>query len=152
MNFENRVVIRRSREEVFAFLADFTRMPLWNYYVVETRQLSTGMPGVGTRYLQKRKTDTQHFSTVENQPNRLVAIQLERPAPPVRIRFTLEDTAEGTEVIDEWRLWRQMPIPQVLARRITHPIQQAVAENLSKLKQLLETGQTELQDGRLVRL
>jgi hypothetical protein len=55
-------------------------------------------------------------------------------------------------VIDEWRLRSKVPMPQALARRITLPIQQAVAENLGKLKQLLETGQAELQDGRVVRL
>jgi polyketide cyclase/dehydrase/lipid transport protein len=152
MDFENRIVIQRSRDDVFAFIADFTHMPLWNYYVVETRQLSAGAPRIGTRYFQRRKTDTQYFSITEYQPNRLVAIQLERPTLPVEIRFTLEETAHGAELIDEWRLWPHMPIPRMIAQRIMSPIQQAVAENLGKLKQLLETGRAELQDGRVVRL
>lgn len=151
MNFENRIIIQRSRDDVFAFIADFTHMPLWNYYVVETRQLSEGAPRIGTRYYQRRKTDTQYFSITEYQPSRLVAIQLERPTLPVEIRFTLEETAQGAELIDEWRLWLHMPMPRAIARRIMSPIQRAVAENLGKLKQLLETGQTELQDGRAVR-
>lgn len=151
MDFTNRVTIQRARADIFAFIADFRHMSLWNYYIVETRQLSEGLPRVGTRYLQRRKTDTQHFSIVDYQPDRSVAIQLERPTLPVRIRFSFEDTAEGTEVLDEWRLWERVPVPRPLARRITAPVQRAVAENLGKLKLLLESGQTELQDGRIVR-
>lgn len=152
MDFENRVTIQRSRDDVFAFIADFRHMPLWNYYVVETQQLTQGKPTVGTRYFQRRKTDTQDVTITDYQPNRFVAIQVEGLMFPVQMRFTLEDSPQGTEVIDEWRLPSKVPMPQALARRITHPIQQAVAENLGKLKQLLETGQAELQDGRVVRL
>jgi hypothetical protein len=71
---------------------------------------------------------------------------------PLQMRFTFEESPQGTEVVDEWRLWSKAPLPQAIAQRITLPIQRAVAENLGKLKQLLESGQTELQDGRVARL
>jgi uncharacterized protein YndB with AHSA1/START domain len=149
MRFENRVVIQRPPDEVFAFIADFTHMPLWNYYLLETRQLSEGHPGVGTHYVQRRKTDTQRFHIVAYQPNHLVAIQLHLPTLPVRISFQFEAADQGVKVVDTWELWSQVPIPGAIERRITHPIQMAVAENLGKLKQLLEAGQVQLQDGRI---
>lgn len=152
MNFENRVTIQRSRDDVFNFIADFRHMPLWNYYVLETQQLSEGAPTVGTRYFQRRKTDEQHLTITDYQPNHLVAIQVEGFMFPLQMRFTFEESPQGTEVVDEWRLWSKAPLPHAIAQRITLPIQRAVAENLGKLKQLLESGQTELQDGRVARL
>jgi uncharacterized protein YndB with AHSA1/START domain len=54
--FENAVTIRRPAEEVFAFLADFENIPIWNYAIEETRKASAGPVGVGTRYHQTRSS------------------------------------------------------------------------------------------------
>jgi hypothetical protein len=150
MRIENHIIIQKPLHEVFTFIADFHHMPLWNYYIVETQQVSEGAPAVGTRYHQRRKTDVQQFHIVALQPDQLVAIQLERPTLPVRIEFIVEATAEGTKVQDVWELWPRLPVPSFLTRPITALIQRAVAENLGKLKTLLESGQVELQDGRIV--
>ncbi len=53
-SFENTVIIQRSVEDVFAFLADFENVPRWNYAIVETRKVSPGPVGVGTTYRQTR--------------------------------------------------------------------------------------------------
>jgi uncharacterized protein YndB with AHSA1/START domain len=52
--FQNTVTIRRTVEDVFAFLADFENIPTWNYAIVETRKTSPGPVGVGTTYRQIR--------------------------------------------------------------------------------------------------
>jgi uncharacterized protein YndB with AHSA1/START domain len=150
MDFKLSLTIGRPVDEVFAFLADFTHLPLWNYYVLETVQLSPGPVGVGKLYRQRRKTDVQQFRVIEYAPGQAVAIQLIPPTLPVSIRFSVQAVARGTELTDEWKLWPRVPIPKAIARRITTPIARAVGENLSKLKVLLETGSVVLQDGRVV--
>jgi len=57
-----------------------------------------------------------------------------------------EATANGTQLIDELAL--RKGYPEILERLIVGRIRCAVAENLGKLKELLEYGQTQLQDGR----
>jgi uncharacterized protein YndB with AHSA1/START domain len=151
MRFENHVLIRRPVSEVFAFIADFTHMPLWNYYIEETTQESSGHVGIGTRYGQRRKTDTQQFQITDYEPERRVAIRLLRPSVPLAIRFTFVETPEGTRLTDSWELWPKVPLPAMLTRLVTSRVQAAVAENLTKLKALLERGETVLQDGRVVR-
>ncbi|HZW41718.1 MAG TPA: SRPBCC family protein, partial [Agromyces sp.] len=54
MKFTNVVTINRPRAEVFAYLARFENIPRWNYAISETRQLTSGRVGVGTRYRQLR--------------------------------------------------------------------------------------------------
>ncbi len=149
MRFHVELAIRRPLAEVFAFVSDFTHLPLWNYYIVETVQETPGTPRVGMRYTQRRKTDTQRFEIVEWEDNRQVAIQLLPPTRPARIRFTFRGDGAETLLRDEWSLRTAVPVPGFLASLITRPIQGAVAENLGKLKELLENGRARLQDGRV---
>src|SRR5512132_308206 len=53
-SFENTVMIRRSIEDVFGFLADFENVPRWNYAISETHKVSQGPVGMGTIYQQVR--------------------------------------------------------------------------------------------------
>jgi hypothetical protein len=150
LRFHVELTIHKPVGEVFAFISDFTLLPLWNYYIVETVQETPGTPHVGTRYAQRRKTDTQRFEIVEWEYNRQVAVQLLPPTRPARIRFAVQPDGAGTLLRDEWSLRTPVPVPGLLAGLITRPIQRAVAENLGKLKELLENGRARLQDGRVV--
>ena len=60
------------------------------------------------------------------------------------LRF--EATANSTRLIDEMTL--RTGYPGILERLVVGRTRRAVAENLGKLKELLEYGQTQLQDGR----
>ncbi|HEX8035177.1 MAG TPA: hypothetical protein VF510_15090 [Ktedonobacterales bacterium] len=40
--------IRRLAHEVFALIADFTRMPLWNYHINPVTHVTSGPLGMGT--------------------------------------------------------------------------------------------------------
>lgn len=55
MKFRNTITIERSPAEVFAYLADFEKVPTWNYAIAETRKISEGPVGAGTRYRQARR-------------------------------------------------------------------------------------------------
>jgi uncharacterized protein YndB with AHSA1/START domain len=147
IEFENTVRVDRPITDVFAFLSDLENIPKWNYYVVEVRKLSDGPIGIGTTYHQVRKTDEQDFRISELDPNHKLAVKtLPQSSPGLEMRFTLDEEGGITRIRDEWKLDTGWPAPLewLGARRV----KSAVAENLTKLKELLEAGQVVLQDGR----
>ena len=147
LEFENTIRIERPIQEVFAFLSDFENVPKWNYYVLEVRQLSDGAIGIGTTYHQVRKTDEQDFRITEYEPNHKVGVRtLPQSSPDLEMRFTLHDEDGATRIVDKWKL--DLGRPAFLERLAGAKVKSAVAENLEKLKQLLEKGQVVLQDGR----
>lgn len=149
-HFSNHLIIGRPINEVFRFVADFENMPKWNYYVVEVNKVSPGPIGVGTTFSQVRKTDTQRYQIVEFEPNRKVGIEVLPPAPALLMRFTFEPVGSGTRLTDEWEL--KGGLLGLVGSLAAGRVQSAVAENLAKLKHLLETGEVRLQDGRIERL
>jgi uncharacterized membrane protein len=151
LEFENTIRIDRPVDEVFAFLSDFENIPEWNYYVLEVRQLSESPIGVGTTYHQVRKTDEQDFRIIEFEPGHTVAVKtLPGSSPDLELRFTLFEEGNTTRVRDEWKL--DTGRPAILERLAGGKVKSAVAENLAKLKELLEEGRVVLQDGRRVSL
>ena len=151
LEFENTIRIDRTVAEVFAFLSDFEHIPKWNYYVLEVRQLFHNPIGAGTTYHQVRKSDEQDFRIIEFQPNHTVAVKtLPQSSPSFERKFTLYEEGDTTRLRDEWKL--DTGRPAVLERLARGRIKSAVAENLAKLKELLEEGRVVLQDGRRISL
>lgn len=147
LSFENTIDIRRPVAEVFAFVADFENVPRWNYYVISVQRLSPGPVATGTRYQQRRKTDQQQFTVTVYEPNRRVAVQTTPDSrPQLAMDFELEPVEGGTRLHDRWEL--ETGLPGLVERVTRGQVQTAVAQNLEKLKELLETGRTRLQDGR----
>ena len=149
LEFENTIYIDRPVDEVFAYLSDFENIPKWNYYVLEVRQRSESPIGVGTTYHQVRKTDEQDFRIIEFEPYLTVAVKtLPQSSPTLEMRFTLYEEGNTTRIRDEWKL--DTGKPAILERLALRRVKSAVAENLAKLKELLEGGRVVLQDGRQV--
>ena len=147
LEFENTLRIDRPIDEVFAFLSDFENVPKWNYFVLEVTKTSEGPVDVGTTYHQIRKTDEQDFRVIEFQPNQKIAVKtLPKASPQFRRRFTLQAEGSATHILDEWELVTGKPA--LIEKLGAGKVKSAVAENLSKLKSLLETGSVILQDGR----
>ena len=147
LEFENTIPIDRPMDEVFAFLSDFENIPKWNYYVLEVRQLSEHPIGIGTTYHQVRKTDEQDFRIIEFEPGYTVVVKtLPQSTPSFERKFTLYEEGDTTRIRDEWKL--DTGRPAVLERLARGRVKTAVAENLAKLKELLEEGRVVLQDGR----
>jgi uncharacterized membrane protein len=151
LEFENTIRIDRPEEEVFAFLSDFENIPMWNYYVLEVRQISESSMGLGTSYHQVRKTDEQDFRIIEFEPNHRVAAKtLPYSSPSFERKFTLYEEGDTTRLRDEWKL--DPGRPAILERLAHGRVKSAVAENLAKLKELMEEGRVVLQDGSRVTL
>ena len=147
LEFETTIRINRPIAEVFAFLVDLENLPKWNYYVVEVTKRSDGPIQIGTTYHQVRKTDEQDLRISELEPNHTLTVQTVPPwSPKLGMRFTLDAEGDTTVIRDAWKLDTGVPalFEQLGARRI----KSAVAENLTKLKELLELGRVVLQDGR----
>jgi uncharacterized membrane protein len=147
LEFENTIHIDHPVDEVFELLSDFENIPKWNYYVLEVRQLSESPIGVGTTYRQVRKSDEQDFRIIEFEPNHTVAVKtLPHSSPSFERKFTLYEEGDTTRLRDEWKLDTGRP---AVLERLTHGrVKSAVAENLAKLKELLEEDRVVLQDGR----
>jgi hypothetical protein len=148
IQFENNLIIKRPVAEVFAFVSDFTNMPKWNYFVLEVKKVNPGPVGLGTTYFQVRKTDSQQFAITEYEPSRVVTIKTMPPAPALEMRFTFETLGSNTRLTDTWAL--ETGRHGFFEWLATGRVRSAVAENLGKLKQLLEVGEVYLQDGKRV--
>ena len=145
--FENTIRINRPLAEVFAFLLDLENLSKWNYYVLEIRKRSDGPIRIGTIYHQVRKAHEQDLRITELEPNHTLTVQTVPPSSPsLEMRFTLDAEANTTLIRDAWKL--ETGAPALFERLGARRIQSAVAENLTKLKELLEMGQVVLQDGR----
>jgi hypothetical protein len=141
--------IHRPAHEVFAFLADFTHAPLWNYYVRSVTQVTAGPLGVGTVFDQVRKTDRQQDAITEFMPDQQVAVRTVSPARPLTLRFLVTAGEGSTPVTETWELDTGLPGP---LERLAQPrVRAAVANNLAVLTTLLDTGKAQLHDGRSVR-
>jgi len=149
LTIDVRTQIHRPAHEVFAFLADFTHMPLWNYYVRSVTQITVDPLGVGTVFDQVRKTDRQQYAITEFMPDQQVAVRTLAPARPLTLRFRVTPGVQGAQVIETWELETGLPGP--LERLAQSRVRAAVAKNLAVLTTLLETGEAQLPDGRSVR-
>jgi uncharacterized membrane protein len=150
IEFINKIHIKRPLEEVFEFVSDFENLSKWNYYVTDVNKLSDGPVGVGTKYLQTRKTDQQQFRVVEYELDQVVAIKTLPPERKLHIRFQFGSADGGVEITDTWQL--ESGIPGPLNWFAKKKVKAAVSENLKKLKRLLEIGEVTLQDGRTEKL
>ena len=151
MKFQNEIEIQRSINDVFEFVADMRNMPKWNYFVTKVTQENGDGPERGARYYQTRKTDSQRYNIIHFEPEQSLVIKTDPSSSPAferHLRF--ESTANGTRLIDEMTLRTGYPV--ILERLVAGRTRRAVAENLGKLKELLEDGQTQLQDGRVTYL
>ena len=151
IEFMTQIDIARPPEEVFGFVVDFENTPKWNYFVVDVENRSAGRLAIGTLFHQVRKTDEQDYEITALEPGRSVEIRtMNRSSPSFRIRYTVEPVGSGTRLSDHW--WLETGHNTLLERLGGGRIRSSVTENLGKLKELLETGATELQDGRTSRL
>ena len=147
IEFENAIEIDRPIALVFDFLADLENLPKWNYFVTRVTKTDSGPAGVGSTYHQVRRSDRQDLLIVEFEAHRLLTVETIPPSKPDLLRrMIFEDMGDKTRVIDHWKL--DTGHPAILQMVGKGRVKSAVRENLTKLKELLETGKVTLQDGR----
>jgi hypothetical protein len=140
IRFQNIITIDRSPGDVFAYLADFEKVPTWNYAIAETGKISEGPVGVGTRYRQVRKLprpSEESFEVTEFQPEARLSIEGTFGRLPGRLTYVLEPVARGTRVTNEVGL-QPTGVLRLVSGLATSKVRSAVGANLRKLKELLE--------------
>ena len=141
MQFTNMITINRRPDEVFAFLAHFENVPLWNYAIAETRKVTDGPVGVGSRYRQTRTLPTRSEETLavtEFEPVHRLSIEGALGPFEGEIRYLLEPAGNATVLTNTMTLQASGPL-RLVAPLAAPRVKAAVAANLDTLKQILET-------------
>jgi uncharacterized protein YndB with AHSA1/START domain len=142
MRFQNAITIERSPADVFAYLADFEKVPTWNYAIVETAKTSEGPVGVGTQYRQVRKLprpSQESFEVTEFEPGARLSVEGTFGPFPGRFGYLLEPVAGGTRVTNVVEL-QPSGVLRLVGGLATSKLRSAVGANLGRLKELLEGG------------
>ncbi len=151
MKFQNIIEIKAPVTDVFEFVADMRNTPKWNYFVTRVTQENGNGPASGARYHQIRQTDSQRYEITHYEQGQSLIVQTLPDSLLVFNRhLQFESIADGTRLIDQMSLHTRYP--GILERLAVGSIREAVAKNLGKLKELLENGQTQLQDGRIINI
>jgi uncharacterized protein YndB with AHSA1/START domain len=164
ISFEIIQIIEQPIENVFSFLSNFSNMTLWNYYIQNVTKISPGNINVGSIFEMKRPHDLNLYKIIELDPPNKIVVELQPPGPKQQLIFELQSGNHQTTVTYKWHLdlekykalkyfprsiFKRMllSIPKRVILTKTKP---AVEQNFKKMKELLETGQATLQDGRHV--
>jgi uncharacterized membrane protein len=143
VTFTNTITINRAAADVFSYLAKFENIPRWNYAIAETRKVSDGPVGVGSRYWQIRTVPNraeEYFEVVEFEPRRKLGIHGDIGPFSGCLAYLLEDGGGITALTNACQLHGRGPLGAV-APLLTRQVRSAVAANLEVLRQLLERGE-----------
>lgn len=146
INFTNTILISRPVSEVYAYLADLEHTPEWNWAITETTKITSGPVAVGTRYRQTRsvpRSATEDLQITVLEPNRRIEVAGTLAQFPAHLTYRLASLRTGTELINEVVLQPKGAV-RLAGSLIANRISQSVADNLSQLKSLLETGQDQI--------
>ena len=141
MHFENALTIRRPPHEVFQYLAAFENVPRWNYAIVETQKTSEGPVGVGATYRQTRSIPSpaeETFTVTEFDPHKRLAIHGDLGPFQGTLTYELDEVPGGTQLTNRADL-EGKGLAKVAAPLLGGRVGDAVAANLQKLKEILET-------------
>src|SRR4249919_423184 len=141
MHFANSVTIRRPPSEVFAFLVDPANIPKWNYAIDSARQVNPGPVGVGTRIQQTRsvpRPTTEELVITELAPDRRLVLEGDIGPLSGTLSYQIEEVLEGTRLTNTADLSGRGPL-RLLAPLAASRVRDAVAANLGKLRDLLES-------------
>ena len=141
MKFSNSILIHRSIFDVFDYLANLENLPRWNYAIQETRKISPGPNGVGSAYRQLRtlpKTMEERLEIkVYESGHRLVVSGGFANFQGVT-SYVLDPLGDDTKLTNEIELHASGVLGSLAALTISN-IKSAVAQNLTVLKELLES-------------
>lgn len=142
MHFSNTIEIRRPPSAVFDYLAAPENIPHWNYAISDSERSPAGPVRVGTRIRQHRtvpRPAEEQLAVTELVPgDRLVLVGDLGPFHGT-VSYELEPTPEGTQLVNVAELEASGPL-RLVSPLVAGRVRAAVAENLAKLKGILESG------------
>lgn len=142
MRLEHSLVVRRPRPDVFVFLSDPRKLPLWQSGLEEVR--ANDVPGLGARHVEvrsllgKRIEQTLEVSVFE-PPERLDFTVVQGPLA-LRVSHTLADLGDGETQIDVVGEGDPGPLFRFASRIVAHMVESQSKSDFARLKELLEEG------------
>jgi hypothetical protein len=142
LQFSNEVSIRRDPEAVFAFVADFSQVPTWNYAITSTQQVTPGPVALGSIFRQVRSIPTvaeEEFEVTDWDPGRRVAITGDFGPFSGTLTYRVEPAPVGTLLTNDVEL-SPRGVLGVVGRIAGPRVKAAIAQNLEVLRNGLESG------------
>ncbi len=141
IKFEESIIINRPVEEVWKFITNLENQPKWDRGVLEAKQTSEGLAGVGSTVQVRRqmlgRQRIGEFRVSEYVPNRMLALQASRGQMTAQSRFTFEPVEGGTRLTQtsevELRGWSKLITPILIPM-----LERDGREDFANLKRILE--------------
>ncbi len=144
--FRLEIVIGRPRDDVFAVIADPTRMPRWYEAVQQVTQTSAGPAATGATYEIARSLPGGEAHNLveitEYEADRHVTLESRDGPTPFRYRYTLQPRPDGaTSIMLDGRIsGAGLPGPiGHLGPLATQLFKHGMRRNLAQLKRLIES-------------
>jgi hypothetical protein len=146
------IPVKRPAWFIFSFLADIEGNPIWEQFEMQAIKITPGEVGLGVEYRLLHRNYEKTLRVTGYEKDRLLKVKtIEASAPKVELCFRLHPTGDSlTEVSTEWKL--ETGSPAILERLMAGKIKTAVLDGFYQLRDLLETGSIELDDGREINI
>jgi carbon monoxide dehydrogenase subunit G len=140
VKIEESVIVDRSAEEVWKFVADPSNLPKWNPAILEVKQTSSGPPGVGTTLLARSRGMALDIRVIEYQPSRKFAFEgTSGPLRGTTNTFSME-TIEGKTRLTRTVDMKLNGLYRLVGPFATRRAKREVSAGLSNVKRLLDSG------------
>jgi carbon monoxide dehydrogenase subunit G len=149
MKLEGAVTIRRTPEEVWAYLGDVSKVSEWDRGVAATRPTSSVAPGIGFAFdtLAHGKAGGQErgkmsYRISDADPARGCTVQLTSREGNARFfkeaewKFNVEPVAEGARVVCAAHF--KLRFPYLVLAPVFYGMSRAIRSDLENLKRILE--------------
>jgi uncharacterized membrane protein len=137
-----RTTVSRPLTEVFAYVADFSKLPLYDPYVTSIEKTSPGPVGVGSTWrhqrAQGRRTIDAPIEMTAYEPNRRLAIASGSKGFDVRSTQTFVALDDGSTEVVEVLEMRLSGLARLFEPIISRQVLKQGAEVHRRLKELLE--------------
>jgi hypothetical protein len=140
MQFTNTIFIEQSLHTTFSFVSDFLNLPRWNYAVIKLERASEGPVGNGSAFRQQRefmgRILEDSFIITKYEVDSIVTIKSIKAEYPFQISYQFKSLDRGTVITNDFEL--NGGAFDFIGVLMNHRVKKAVAENLNKLKGLVE--------------
>jgi len=142
---EHTIEIERPAPHVFAFLAASERRQRWMSALKESKQVSDGPLGLGTRFRDVFEDHGQRFEIdaeiVEWEPHDKLVIELKASAFESRVTQLLAPGENGgTRLTTRMDTEYKSALARLMAGVVTGHAQKQLEDDLARLKEILESG------------
>lgn len=140
IKFTNSLTIAAPPSKVFSYISDLKNIPEWNYAIESTTQTSSGPVGEGTTYRQVRtipRRAEENITITTYQPDSRLVVTGDLGPFAAELIYVCESEGAGTRLTNSATLQASGAL-SLIAPVLAQTIKSAVAENLQKLKSILE--------------